>query len=247
MAEPQKQEDDLQKIISAKRLSIQEMAKRISNTLQGLISDKCERCGIRAVVPGKKQCGRCIELWHRQQNLSAKKVLKILTSLVGEEYIKADLGHIEIKDQLLNLGSNSLFLWGDIGAGKTYAMAALIKHYLSGGYSCERVNFDDFCCRVRSTMTLSSKTTEYDLIQQMVEVDKLFIDDIGLRSKQETDFAYVTLYAILNKRIEKQLPTYISTNKNIERLTEAFDSRIASRLKLFVEIKMSGKDKRISG
>lgn len=164
---------------------------------------------------------------------------------VGEAYIDADLEKVDICVDLL-AAKGDIFLHGNIGVGKTWAMAALLKEFLCKGYSCKRVNFDEFCCRVRATMNNHSTTTEYDLIKSLVEVDKLFIDDIGLRSKTETDFAYITFYSILNKRQEHRLPTYISTNKTIDQLEQSFDTRIASRLRFATIIEMTGKDRRVT-
>jgi DNA replication protein DnaC len=78
------------------------------------------------------------------------------------------------------------------------------------------------------------------------DVDVLAIDDLGLRSKQETDFAYVTLYSILNKRQEKMLPTFISTNKTLEQLRSSFDQRIVSRLESALKIEIKGIDRRLA-
>ena len=76
------------------------------------------------------------------------------------------------------------------------------------------------------------------------DVDLLFIDDLGLRSKQETDFAYITLYSLLNKRQERLLPTFISTNKDLDRLRASFDERIVSRLQTALQIELKGEDRR---
>ena len=135
-------------------------------------------------------------------------------------------------------------MYGDVGVGKTYAMAALLRHYICLGYNCKRTNFDDFCVEIRSTYAPAATVTEKDLIELYRDCDKLFIDDLGLRSTVETQFAYQTLYAILNKRQERMLPTFISSNKSIEELGQTFDNRIASRLNLAVSIEMKGKDQR---
>ncbi len=156
----------------------------------------------------------------------------------------ADLEEV-VRAPLHNLAyGRDVFMFGPVGTGKTYAMAALLRHYIYEGFNCERINFDDFCVQVRSTMSPASVLTEWDLIAPLKEVDKLFIDDLGLRSKQETDFAYVTLYSILNKRQESLLPTFICSNKNIARLGEQFDARIASRLSTAEIIELKGKDRR---
>jgi DNA replication protein DnaC len=123
-------------------------------------------------------------------------------------------------------------------------MAALIRHYIYEGFEVERINFDDFCVQVRSTMSPASKKTEWDLIEPLKDLDKLFIDDLGIRAKQETDFSYVTLYSILNKRQERQLPTFLSSNKTVAQLGQSFDARIASRLSAALIIEMTGEDRR---
>jgi DNA replication protein DnaC len=94
-------------------------------------------------------------------------------------------------------------------------------------------------------MSPASKKTEWDLIEPLKDVDKLFIDDLGLRSKQETDFAYVTFFSILNKRQERRLPTFVTSNKSIEQLGLSFDARVASRLQTALIIEMTGQDRRV--
>jgi DNA replication protein DnaC len=167
---------------------------------------------------------------------------------VGSLYIDAKLDDLDqdVRQKLLGLTfGQDVFFYGPVGAGKTYAMAALLRHYVYEGYNCQRINFDDFCVEVRSTMSPAAKKTEWELIEPLKDIDKLFIDDLGLRSKQETDFAYVTLYSILNKRQERRLPTFISSNKSIERLGQQFDARIASRLRTAEAIKITGPDRRL--
>jgi DNA replication protein DnaC len=93
-------------------------------------------------------------------------------------------------------------------------------------------------------MSPASKKTEWDLIEPLKDLDKLFIDDLGIRAKQETDFSYVTLYSILNKRQERQLPTFLSSNKTVAQLGQSFDARIASRLSAALIIEMTGEDRR---
>ena len=123
-------------------------------------------------------------------------------------------------------------------------MAALIKHRMYEGWYCRRINFDDFCCRLRSTMQPNSQETEYDLIDQLVQCDILFIDDLGLRQSPATDFAYITFYTILNKRQERGLQTCVSSNKPLGELKQSFDSRIISRLRSAKIIHLEGSDRR---
>ena len=172
-------------------------------------------------------------------------MIKILLDLVGADFIDASMGDISpLYWRKIFEAPGDIYLYGGIGVGKTYAMAALLKERLFTGHTCDNINFDTFCSKVRSTWAKGSKITEADLIAQMSNVDSLFIDDLGLRTKQESDFAYVTLFSILNKRQADRLPTYFTSNKDIATLAQTFDGRIASRLKTATIIQMTGPDRR---
>lgn len=216
-------------------------------------SGKCENCGYRPRWRYgneiKKWCYRCIQVWERKQGLTEYQVERTICKIVEPLYLDAKMSDlsVELQGGLEKIGiGQDIFFHGPIGTGKTHAMAALVRKYVYEGYECERINFDDFCVKVRSAMSPVSTLTEWDMIEPLKNIDILFIDDLGLRSKQETDFAYVTFYSILNKRQERRLSTVVSSNKDIKHLATAFDSRIASRLSTALIIEMSGKDRRAS-
>jgi len=168
--------------------------------------------------------------------------------LVELLYLDAKIDDLDkdVRGKLLELKyGQDVFMHGPVGVGKTYAMAALIRQYVYEGYECERINFDDFCVKVRSTMSPAATKTEWDMIEPLKHIDKLFIDDLGLRSQPETQFSYQTFYSILNKRQGRMLPTFISSNKSIEQLGQTFDARIGSRLQTALVIEMNGEDRRM--
>ncbi len=171
-----------------------------------------------------------------------------MLELVGADFIDASMGDIDpLYWRSIFEAPGDIYLYGGLGVGKTYAMAALLKEKLFSGHTCDSVNFDLFCSKVRSTWAKGSKITESELIAQMSNVDSLFIDDLGLRTKQESDFAYVTLFSILNNRQADRLPTYFTSNKDIQTLSQTFDGRIASRLGTATIIQMTGHDRRQKG
>ena len=208
----------------------------------------CGNCQTRLKFEDKEWCERCIEVYRRAKSLSTrpKIVAKAIVELVGEEYMDATISHIDEKywKPFLHSGVEDVFLWGDVGRGKTYLMAAMIREYILLGYTCERINFDDFCSKIRSTMNSNSTITEHSLVKELKDVDKLFIDDMGLRSRAETEFVFVTFFSILDNRQSRLLQTFISTNKTIAQLSTNFDRRIASRLSTAVNIHMTGEDRR---
>lgn len=216
------------------------------------LSAKCEKCGFghkHTDSTGlRKWCKRCIDVHHRKEALTPEGAECRILALVEPLYADATLETLDagIRDKLLNLAyGQDVFMYGPVGTGKTHAMAALLRHYVYEGYNCQRINFDDFCVEIRSTMSPAATQTEWDLIEPLKAIDRLFIDDLGLRSKQETDFSYVTLYSILNKRQERLLPTFISSNKDIDKLGQQFDARVASRLRTAEIIELKGEDRRL--
>jgi DNA replication protein DnaC len=197
----------------------------------------------------RRWCKRCIDVYRRKQSLTAERAEAIIFGLVEPLYGEASLDELseEMQEKLLSVEyGQDVCRYGPVGVGKTFAMAALIRHYVYEGFECTRINFDDFCVEVRSTMSPAAQKTEWDMIEPLKHVDKLFIDDLGLRSKLETDFAYLTLYSILNKRQERRLATFVSSNKSVEQLGRSFDQRVASRLQTALVIELTGEDRRIA-
>ncbi|MBW7990174.1 MAG: AAA family ATPase [Planctomycetes bacterium] len=216
-----------------------------------ILDNRCENCGYGIKHTDgegqRKWCFRCMTVYYRKQELKPEQAEKTIIKLVEPKYTFAKLDDLDpgIKEQLINLEQGrDLYIYGPVGVGKTFLMAALLRHFIYEGFECLRINFDDLCVKIRSSFSPASKETEWELIKPYKKVDKLFIDDLGLRSKEESQFAYQTLYSTLNKRQERILPTYICSNKTINQIEQSFDSRIASRLSTALAIELTGKDKR---
>lgn len=215
------------------------------------ISAKCEKCGYGLRHKDhkglRKWCKRCIEIYERKEMLTNENIEQRIMNLVGQLYFDAKVEDLakEVRDKVTaRKYGQDVFMHGLVGVGKTYAMAAIIRKYVYEGYLCRRINFDSFCVKVRSTFAPAAKTTAWQMTEELKNVDQLYIDDLGLRSKPESQFAYDTFYDILNKRQERMLPTFISSNKTIDQLGKSFDQRIASRLQTALVIEIIGNDRR---
>lgn len=222
--------------------------------LSRLLDNRCENCGFglrhRDKEGLRKWCKRCIDVYYRKEHLIPEKAEQKILEMVGLLYIDATIERLdeEIRGKLLERKKwQDIFIYGLVGTGKTFGMAADIRQCVYEGYQCERINFDSFCVKVRSTFAPAAKLTAWEMTEELKNIDRLYIDDLGLRSTPESQFAYDTFYEILNKRQEKMLPTFISSNKTIEQLGQTFDARIASRLKTALIIEMKGGDRRIIG
>ena len=105
-----------------------------------------------------------------------------------------------------------LFLYGNFGCGKTYMIAALLNDLARDGYKASIIYWPDFL-----------RQTFYDDFKMKYEEVKksplLLIDDIGA----ENLTAYYRdeiLSPLLQYRMEEKLPTFFTSNFNMEQLEE---------------------------
>jgi DNA replication protein DnaC len=186
------------------------IAEIAQKTLSRLIGNRCDNCGIGLRHIDKEGerlwCERCSGAYYRKEKLTEQKAERIIVGLVEPLYYEATIETLEpgIQGKLSDLKTGQdLFLFGPAGVGKTHTMAALIRKYIYEGFQCKRINFDSFCLKVRSTFAPAAKETAWELTEELKSIDKLFIDDLGLRSNSESQFVYDTFYDILNKRKER--------------------------------------------
>ena len=220
------------------------------HTEQSLQTNVCDLCKSR---PADGLLARICAVCTRKlqyQNLPESEKEKYILSVVPERYIGAEISHLPtpIQDIFSNDIANGVFLWGTTGSGKTYSLAALAKKYLTDGYTVKRVHYEMLCLRLRDTFNKNSNTTEFRVIEPLLNCDKLFIEDVGVSRQignQETDFSIRTFTLILDMRLEKLKPTFITSNKSLENIEQSFDERVSDRLRLFHIFAMKSKSKRI--
>jgi DNA replication protein DnaC len=183
--------------------------------------------------------------------LPAEQQKIALDAIVHERFVDADLSHLPIKlvEKIKALpDAKGLMLWGPQGRGKTYAMAAIAKMYFTQGFTVARENYEMLCLQLRDTFRSKGDKTEYAIIKPLLEADKLFIEDIGTTKSEgsiESDFSLRTLLVLIDYRLERCRPTFITTNRTIEELSKTFDERITSRIQQGCEIiRFEGEDKR---
>jgi len=141
-----------------------------------------------------------------------------------------------------------LYLWGPQGSGKTYSMAAALKHLWVAGFDVAWQSFEELLLRVRDTYKPGGGS-EWDIIHPLCDVDILALDDVGVTvsaDRQESDFTLRTFMVLLDHRLAHCQQTFITSNKTLEDLRRSFDPRIASRICEACDIvKISGEDRRL--
>lgn len=175
------------------------------------------------------------EIRQRERMDRVKKLR--LNSLMGERYANATFEtcimdspsfriaynrcrkYCENSSEVLENGYG-IYLWGSCGTGKTHLMACMVNELTSQLKQCLFTNFFEISKSIRATFN-SRNETEERLINNIADVDFLFIDDIGtelLRKGNEDTWLQEKIYDIINKRYNAKKPTVFTSNYNLSEL-----------------------------
>ena len=132
-------------------------------------------------------------------------------------------------------GGNLLF-YGETGLGKTYLSNCIAKSLLDTQhtvlYQTAIHLFEDVCGDV--IMKKNQHADSQETYRYLYSCDLLIIDDLG--TEFTNSFVSSELYDILNTRMREGKSTVISTNLNLQELTERYSDRITTRI--FAEYKV---------
>lgn len=120
-----------------------------------------------------------------------------------------------------NYGKNKkckgLYLTGSFGCGKTYLVSAMLNELAKKGSSVVIIYFPEFLRSLKSSFKEEEEyRKKFDLIKKS---DLLLIDDIGAESLSAWGRDEV-LGTILQYRMQEELPTFFTSNLNLEELEE---------------------------
>lgn len=128
-----------------------------------------------------------------------------------------------------NTQSDSLIFCGATGLGKTHLSTALARRVIERGfdvyYTTALQMFGDFeHARFGTDMGMESVVS----LDRYTNCELLILDDLG--TEVSNQFTNSCLYMVLNERINKGLPTVISTNLTGKEIKQRYTDRIASRI-----------------
>ncbi len=131
------------------------------------------------------------------------------------------------KKYAMNFSKNSenLFMCGETGLGKTHLSLSIAKEVIAKGYN---VAYDSIINYLNKIEKEHYGKSDNDTLATITSVDLLIIDDLGAEVKNP--FNHSTIYNIINTRINKHLPTIISSNLTNNDVAERYDDRVASRI-----------------
>jgi DNA replication protein DnaC len=118
-----------------------------------------------------------------------------------------------------------LVIRGGYGCGKTHLAAAIANHRIAQGRPALFVVVPDLLDHLRATFGPHSQTDYDELFETVRTTPLLILDDLGTQSS--TPWAQEKLYQIFNYRYNAQLPTVITTNRELEDIDPRLRSRMA--------------------
>lgn len=144
--------------------------------------------------------------------------------------------------ETFNENSNSIFMFGKTGLGKTHLSLAIANSVLDKGYS---VIYDSAINILRNIEREHfSREHSSDMIDLVMNTDLLILDDLG--TEYETPFYNATIYNIINSRLNSGKATIISTNLDLAGIKRRYDERVVSRIiSVYTCLAFKGEDVRL--
>jgi DNA replication protein DnaC len=137
-----------------------------------------------------------------------------------------------------------LWLFGDVGTGKTTLAMLVSRHALEAGRSVAIYSLPRLLADLRRTFDDDAPQTYTEMLDRLATVDLLHIDDVG--AEQTSSWVLEQLYALINARYEDERSVIVTTNiTELEELGNQVGTRTSSRLLVLCEqIPLFGLDAR---
>ncbi|MGI5836635.1 MAG: ATP-binding protein [Chloroflexota bacterium] len=195
------------------------------------------------VLPGHPDFGKVVPCRCRSEALTQERLQRLqrlsnlgpLLRLTFDNLIKEgrhpDPGSRERFKATYNLcleyaksPSGWLVLMGPSGCGKTHLAAAIANERIRSGESALFVVVPDLLDHLRASFSPTSDVPYDELFENVKASPLLILDDLGTQSS--TPWAQEKLFQIFNHRYNAQLPTVITTNRNLDEIDERLRSRM---------------------
>lgn len=135
--------------------------------------------------------------------------------------------------------SESLYMHGATGLGKTHLSLAIANVVAENGYRVIYDTAQNILSSLEKEKFSYSGSNERE--KEILNCDLLIIDDLG--SEFSTQFTVAAIYNIVNTRINRSKPVIISTNLTEAELEAKYTQRITSRIiGNYVSLLFLGKD-----
>ena len=139
--------------------------------------------------------------------------------------------------------SGNIFMFGATGLGKTHLSLSIAQEALKKGFTVLYDSALNYLTKIEKEH-FGRGEEGADTLGCLLDTDLLILDDLG--TEYDKPFYASTLYTIINTRLNKCLPTIISSNLNYKQMMNKYDERLISRLYAsYTNLQFVGKDIRI--
>lgn len=126
-------------------------------------------------------------------------------------------------------GFGGFIFSGSFGTGKNHLAAAICNHLLTAGKTVFCITVPDLMMRFRETYSKNASISEAALLNELVSVDLLIIDEIGVQHSH-SDNTLVLLNQIVDRRTSHKKPIGMLTNCGYEQMVNVIGMRIIDRM-----------------
>lgn len=223
----------------------------------------CKDCKDTGYINNKKcHCFKksVIGLLYEQSNLN--EILKqenfstFSTEYYSNNYIDSKTGRSskQVIQEALQLCRNfvdtfgnefqNLFLFGDVGVGKTFLSNCIAKDLMDKEYSVLYFSASKFFSVLAKNTFDKSNIDAQNMYEYIFNCDLLIIDDLG--TEFTNTFVASQFFTCINERILSRRSTIISTNLSLDTLADLYTERSFSRItSSYTLLKLIGDDIRI--
>ena len=136
----------------------------------------------------------------------------------------------------------SIVFSGNTGVGKTYLSNCIAKVLLDRYYSVIYLSAKELFETMVKVNIEKNEEQRYSLLaKEVYDCDMLIIDDLG--SELFNHFTTSEFFHIINRRINTEKSTIISTNLSLDKMRDTYSERVTSRIrKSFIYIRLFGND-----
>ena len=138
----------------------------------------------------------------------------------------------------------SLFLYGDVGVGKTFLSNCIAKELMDAGFSVIYYSAPSFFNMLAQSTFQKNAADSQNIYEYIFDCDLLIIDDLG--TEFTNSFVTSQLFTCINERLLGKRSTVISTNLSLDSLADLYTERSFSRITSnYIMLKLIGDDIRI--
>lgn len=196
--------------------------KECSCRKQLIIDDNYEKSGLKSAINRENFRTFNLNLFSKNPYMNFSiSPYENMANIVKE--IKAYINNFEKE-------TGNIFIWGDVGRGKTFLINSIAKELLDKNFSVVYMTSTKLFKFLNDYYWAFEDRRENleDLYEMIFDCDLLIVDDLGAETHRSTDQS--NLFDVVNERMNKGLPIILSSNLDEDMIREMYGPRVFSRI-----------------